>query len=138
MIVYLNLTGFADRIKVGRDTLAKYKLPPADAVIGDGSRGWFESTLIEHIGKEQLMDYRLPAHAIAVGGGRGWVEKVIKSCFTAEDLAKLPSVDGIFGGRRGWLESTIDTWNDARPGRGNWGPKPKTAQQIADDTGVTA
>lgn len=60
MIVYLNLTEFADRLRIGRDTLAKYRLPDADAMIG---------------------------------------------------------------GRRGWLESTIDLWNESRPGRGNWGTR---------------
>lgn len=62
--VYLNLTEFAERIDIARDTLAKYRLPPHDAMIGD---------------------------------------------------------------RRGWLPSTIDEWNDARPGRGNWGPSANTA-----------
>jgi predicted DNA-binding transcriptional regulator AlpA len=65
MIRYLNLTEFADRIGIARDTLAKYRLPDPDALIGD---------------------------------------------------------------RRGWLESTIDLWNESRPGRGNWGPKDPVAQ----------
>lgn len=60
MIVYLNLTEFADHLGIARDTLAKYRLPEPDAMIGD---------------------------------------------------------------RRGWMVSTIETWNEQRPGRGNWGPK---------------
>ena len=60
MIVYLNLSEFADRLQIQRDTLAKYRLPEPDAMIGD---------------------------------------------------------------RRGWLESTIDLWNESRPGRGNWGSR---------------
>lgn len=57
MIEYLSRTGVAQRIGVKRGTVDRYKLPPADAVIGD---------------------------------------------------------------RKGWLPSTIDRWNAARPGRGNW------------------
>ncbi len=38
---------------------------------------------------------------------------------------KLPEPDAVIGeGRRavkGWLPETIDQWNAARPGRGNWG-----------------
>lgn len=62
MIKYLNLTEFAERIGIERDTLSKYNLPEHDAEVGD---------------------------------------------------------------RRGWLPSTIDDWNKSRPGRGNWGPKPR-------------
>ena len=60
MITYYSLTEFADVLGIARDTLAKYKLPPPDATVGD---------------------------------------------------------------RRGWLLSTIETWNESRPGRGNWGSK---------------
>lgn len=35
----------------------------------------------------------------------------------------LPPHDAIIGGRRGWLPATIDSWQENRPGRGNWGPK---------------
>jgi predicted DNA-binding transcriptional regulator AlpA len=43
-IKYLNLTEFAERVNIERDTLAKYKLPPADGLVGD-RRGWLESTI---------------------------------------------------------------------------------------------
>ncbi|WP_156174972.1 MULTISPECIES: helix-turn-helix transcriptional regulator [Bacteria] len=32
----------------------------------------------------------------------------------------LPEPDAMTGTTRGWLPETIDTWNAARPGRGNW------------------
>lgn len=32
----------------------------------------------------------------------------------------LPEPDAMIGTTRGWLPETIDTWNAARPGRGNW------------------
>lgn len=73
--VYLNLTEFADRLDIARDTLAKYKLPPHDAMIGD---------------------------------------------------------------RRGWLESTIDAWQEARPGRGNWGPNANPATGPRETIGTFA
>lgn len=33
---------------------------------------------------------------------------------------KLPTPDAMIGRARGWLPETIDAWNAARPGRGNW------------------
>lgn len=33
---------------------------------------------------------------------------------------KLPEPDAMIGRTRGWLAETIDAWNAARPGRGNW------------------
>lgn len=36
---------------------------------------------------------------------------------------KLPPPDAMIGPHRGWLPSTIDTWNETRPGRGRWGPR---------------
>ena len=30
----------------------------------------------------------------------------------------LPAPDALIGTTRGWLPSTIDTWHEARPGRG--------------------
>ncbi len=33
---------------------------------------------------------------------------------------KLPAPDAMTGKTRGWLPETIDAWNAARPGRGNW------------------
>lgn len=40
---------------------------------------------------------------------------------------KLPKPDVVIGieGRSimGWCPETIDAWNQARPGRGNWGKK---------------
>lgn len=33
---------------------------------------------------------------------------------------KLPEPDAMIGRTRGWLPETIDAWNAARPGRGNW------------------
>lgn len=33
---------------------------------------------------------------------------------------KLPEADAMIGDVRGWRVSTIDAWNAARPGRGNW------------------
>lgn len=33
---------------------------------------------------------------------------------------KLPEPDAVIGTTRGWLPETIDAWNAARPGRGNW------------------
>lgn len=33
---------------------------------------------------------------------------------------KLPEPDVLVGGRPGWLPETVDAWNVARPGRGNW------------------
>lgn len=39
----------------------------------------------------------------------------------------LPEPDALTGAGvraiRGWLPETIDTWNAARPGRGNWSKK---------------
>lgn len=32
----------------------------------------------------------------------------------------LPEPDAFIGETRGWRRSTIDAWNDARPGRGKW------------------
>lgn len=32
----------------------------------------------------------------------------------------LPEPDAMIGRYRGWLPETIDAWNAARPGRGNW------------------
>ncbi len=34
---------------------------------------------------------------------------------------KLPSPDAIVGGIKGWRLSTIEKWNETRPGRGRWG-----------------
>lgn len=36
---------------------------------------------------------------------------------------KLPPHDAQIGPHKGWLPSTIDKWNDDRPGRGRWGPR---------------
>lgn len=33
---------------------------------------------------------------------------------------RLPEPDAWIGATRGWLPATIDAWNAARPGRGNW------------------
>jgi len=33
---------------------------------------------------------------------------------------KLPEPDAMIGKYRGWLPETVDAWNAARPGRGNW------------------
>jgi hypothetical protein len=44
MIRYLNLTEFAARIDIERDTLSKYKLPDPDAIVGD-RRGWLPATI---------------------------------------------------------------------------------------------
>lgn len=38
---------------------------------------------------------------------------------------KLPPPDGYVGRLPGWKPETIDKWNAARPGRGNWGKRPK-------------
>lgn len=35
----------------------------------------------------------------------------------------LPPHDAQIGPHRGWLPSTIDEWNNTRPGRGRWGPR---------------
>ncbi|EEZ90321.1 hypothetical protein HMPREF0578_0227 [Mobiluncus mulieris 28-1] len=47
---------------------------------------------------------------------------------------KLPEPDAVIGeGQRavkGWLPETIDAWNLARPGRGNWG-EPEEARNHA-------
>lgn len=34
---------------------------------------------------------------------------------------KLPPEDAVIGDRKGWLPSTVDKWNENRPGRGRWG-----------------
>jgi hypothetical protein len=44
MIRYLNLTEFAQRINIERDTLSKYKLPVPDSIVGD-RRGWLPATI---------------------------------------------------------------------------------------------
>ncbi|MDO4242010.1 MAG: transcriptional regulator [Microbacteriaceae bacterium] len=33
---------------------------------------------------------------------------------------KLPEPDATIGRTRGWLPDTIKSWNESRPGRGNW------------------
>lgn len=33
---------------------------------------------------------------------------------------RLPEPDAFVGRARGWLPETIDAWNAARPGSGNW------------------
>lgn len=33
---------------------------------------------------------------------------------------KLPVPDAKIGRVSGWLPETVDAWNEARPGRGNW------------------
>lgn len=38
---------------------------------------------------------------------------------------KLPEPDARIGDVRGWTVETIDAWNAARPGVGNWGPRAK-------------
>ena len=36
---------------------------------------------------------------------------------------QLPQHDVLVGTHRGWRPSTIDKWNESRPGRGRWGPR---------------
>lgn len=33
---------------------------------------------------------------------------------------RLPEPDALVGRMPGWLPATVDAWNAARPGRGNW------------------
>ncbi|WAB09543.1 helix-turn-helix DNA binding domain protein [Gordonia phage Wooper] len=35
----------------------------------------------------------------------------------------LPPHDAEVGNHKGYLESTIDEWNETRPGRGRWGSR---------------
>ena len=35
----------------------------------------------------------------------------------------LPEPDAMIGTTRGWLPATVDTWNESRPGRGQWGKR---------------
>ena len=35
----------------------------------------------------------------------------------------LPPPDAMIGVHKGWLPSTIDKWNETRPGRGRWGAR---------------
>ena len=35
----------------------------------------------------------------------------------------LPEPDAVIGPYKGWFPETIDEWNEARPGRGNWGAR---------------
>ncbi|QNL30165.1 hypothetical protein SEA_MARIOKART_38 [Gordonia phage Mariokart] len=35
----------------------------------------------------------------------------------------LPPHDAVVGNHKGYLESTIDEWNENRPGRGRWGAR---------------
>lgn len=35
----------------------------------------------------------------------------------------MPPPDAIIGNHQGWLKSTIDRWNDGRPGPGWWGAR---------------
>jgi|GEM_PF-758063 len=37
---------------------------------------------------------------------------------------RLPDPDAVIGGVRGWRADTLESWNAARPGRGNWGRPP--------------
>jgi predicted DNA-binding transcriptional regulator AlpA len=40
-------------------------------------------------------------------------------------VANLPEPDAMIGKARGWRPETIDAWRRERPGKGNWGPRPK-------------
>ncbi|EFL94456.1 helix-turn-helix transcriptional regulator [Mobiluncus curtisii] len=67
----------------------------------------------------------MPARYLAltdVANRIGIAEGTIRS-YSAKGMLPEPDAYTGTGARavRGWLPETIDAWNQARPGRGNWG-----------------